>query len=150
MKPVDYTNSVLVASSVDKLVSINSAVQVSFHGEVAADTLGPRQFSGIGGQVDFVRAASLSRGGFSVIALPSTAKNGTMSRVVPLLTPGACVTTSRADVNWIATEHGCVNLRGRSIRERAQLLISVAHPDFRASLRKEAADMGFPTQEAIP
>jgi 4-hydroxybutyrate CoA-transferase len=143
MKPVDYTNSVLVASRVDKLVSINSAVQVSFHGEVAADTLGPRQFSGIGGQVDFVRAASLSNGGFSVIALPSTAKNGTISRIVPMLTPGACVTTSRADVNWVATEHGCVNLRGRTIRDRTQLLISLAHPDFRASLRKDAVDMGF-------
>ncbi len=143
MKPVDYTNSVLVAGRVDKLVSINSAVQVNFHGEVAADTIGFRQFSGVGGQVDFVRSTGLSKGGFSVIAMPSTAKGGTVSRIVPILDRGACVTTSRNDVNFIATEFGCVNLRGRSIRERTELLISIAHPDFRESLRSQAVEQGI-------
>ncbi|MCB9495381.1 MAG: acetyl-CoA hydrolase/transferase family protein [Fibrobacteria bacterium] len=143
MKPVDYTNSVLVAGRMEKLVSINSAVQVNFHGEVAADTIGFRHFSGVGGQVDFVRSTGLSQGGFSVIAMPSTARGGTVSRIVPTLDRGACVTTSRNDVHYIATEFGCVNLRGRSIRERTEMLISIAHPDFRESLRAEAAALGF-------
>ncbi len=143
MKPVDYTNSVLIASQVQKLVSINSAVEVNFHGEVAADTIGFKQFSGVGGQVDFVRSTGVSEGGFSVIAMPSTARNGTLSRIMPNLTPGACVTTSRNDVQYIATEYGCVNLRGRSIRERTELLISIAHPNFREQLREQAVELGF-------
>jgi len=143
MKPVDYTNSVLIASQVQKLVSINSAVQVNFHGEVVADTIGFKQFSGVGGQVDFVRSTGFSKDGFSVIAMPSTARNDTVSRIVSTLTPGACVTTSRNDVHYIATEYGCVNLRGRSVRERTELLISIAHPNFREELRKQAVELEF-------
>jgi 4-hydroxybutyrate CoA-transferase len=143
MKPVDYTNSVLIASQVQKLVSINSAVQVNFHGEVVADTIGFKQFSGVGGQVDFVRSTGFSKDGFSVIAMPSTARNDTVSRIVSTLTPGACVTTSRNDVHYIATEYGCVNLRGRSVRERTELLISIAHPNFREELCKQALELGF-------
>ena len=143
MKPVDYTNSVLIASQVQKLVSINSAVQVNFHGEVVADTIGFKQFSGVGGQVDFVRSTGFSKDGFSVIAMPSTARNDTVSRIVSTLTPGACVTTSRNDVHYIATEYGCVNLRGRSVRERTELLISIAHPNFREELCKQAVELEF-------
>jgi 4-hydroxybutyrate CoA-transferase len=143
MKPVDYTNSVLVAGQMDKLISINSAIQVNLHGEVAADTLGSKQFSGVGGQVDFVRATGVSKGGFSVIAMPSTAKGGQLSRIVLDLTPGACVTTSRNDVHFVATEFGCVNLRGKSVRERALALISIAHPDFREGLTQEARKAGI-------
>jgi 4-hydroxybutyrate CoA-transferase len=143
MKPVDYTNCVLVASQVQKLISINSAVEVNFHGEVVADTIGFKQFSGVGGQVDFVRSTGCSNGGFSVIAMPSTARSGKVSRIIPTLTPGACVTTSRNDVQYIATEYGCVNLRGRSIRERTELLISIAHPNFREQLHEQAVELGF-------
>lgn len=143
MRSVDYTNNVLVASQVNNLVSINSAVQVNYQGEVAADTIGFKQFSGVGGQVDFVRSTGLSKGGFSVIAMPSTAKGGAVSRIQPTLTPGACVTTSRNDVHYIATEYGCVNLRGKSVRERTELLISIAHPNFREGLHKQAVELGF-------
>jgi 4-hydroxybutyrate CoA-transferase len=140
LKPVDYTNNILVAGRVDNLTSINAALQVNLFGEVAADTIGYKQFSGVGGQVDFVRATSMSKGGISVIAMPSTARGGTISRIVMSLTPGTCVTTSRFYVHYIATEYGCVCLRGRTVRERAELLISIAHPDFRESLRKEAIE----------
>jgi len=110
---------------------------------VVADTIGFKQFSGVGGQVDFVRSTGCSNGGFSVIAMPSTARSGKVSRIIPTLTPGACVTTSRNDVQYIATEYGCVNLRGRSIRERTELLISIAHPNFREQLREQAVELGF-------
>jgi 4-hydroxybutyrate CoA-transferase len=143
MQPVDYTNNVTVASQLDKLVSINSAIQVDFFGEVCSDTIGFKQFSGVGGQVDFVRSASMARGGVSVIALPSTAKDGTVSRIVPTLDPGACVTTSRNDVHFVATEFGCVNLWGKSIQQRTEALIGIAHPAFRESLWEQACRLGF-------
>ena len=136
MRPVDYTNSALVAGRVEKLVSINSALEVDLHGQVCADMLGRTQFSGVGGQVDFVRAASLSPGGKSIIAFPSTGKNGTVSRIVSRLSEGACVTTSRSDVHVIVTEYGAADLRGRTIRERGQALIRIAHPAFRERLRE--------------
>ncbi len=141
MYPVDYTNNILNAGKVDKLISINSALQIDLFGQVCADTLGYQQFSGVGGQVDFVRASSLSPGGKSIIALPSTNTAGTISRIVPKLYEGSCVTTSRNDVHYIVTEYGIANLRGKTIRERAISLIEIAHPNFRDQLKKEFSDL---------
>jgi 4-hydroxybutyrate CoA-transferase len=135
--PCDHTNALEVASAHDKLVAINSAISVDLSGQVNADSMGHRVYSGVGGQVDFLRAASRSRGGVPIIALPSTAKGGTVSRVVSSLAPCSGVVTSRADVAWVVTEYGAVNLYGRSLRERAEALLSVAHPDFRDALRDE-------------
>lgn len=137
MQPVDYTNSIMVAGKINNLISINSAIQVDLYGQVCADTIGDKQFSGVGGQVDFVRATSYSIGGKSIIALPSTAKNGTVSRIVANLDPGACVTTTRNDVHYVVTEYGIANLRGKTLRQRAEALINIAHPDFRDQLRKK-------------
>ncbi|MFX0075820.1 MAG: acetyl-CoA hydrolase/transferase family protein [Candidatus Hermodarchaeota archaeon] len=141
MYPVDYTNNVMYAGKVDKLISINSALQIDLFGQVCADTLGYQQFSGVGGQVDFVRASSLSPGGKSIIALPSTNKDGTISRIVTKLNNGSCVTTSRNDVHYIVTEYGIAELRGKTIRERAKMLIEVAHPKFRDQLKKDFKEL---------
>lgn len=137
MYPVDYTNNILVAGRVKTLISINSALQVDLFGQVSADTLGDQQYSGVGGQVDFVRASSVSPGGKSIIALPSTNKAETLTRIVVKLNEGACVTTSRNDVHYVVTEYGSVNLRGITVRERAKRLIEIAHPKFREQLRLE-------------
>jgi len=137
MHPVDYTNNVLIAGKVNNLISINSALQVDLFGQVCADTLGTHQYSGVGGQVDFVRASSLSPGGKSIIAMPSTNKNVTISRIVSKLNEGACVTTSRNDVYYVITEYGSVNLRGLTTRQRARALISISHPKFREELENE-------------
>lgn len=137
MYPVDYTNNILVAGKVDKLVSINSAIQVDLYGQVCADTIGYQQYSGVGGQVDFVRASSLSPGGKSIIALPSTNRKKTFSRIVSQLDEGACVTTSRNDVHYVVTEYGIADLRGKTIRERSKALINIAHPNFRNQLKEE-------------
>ena len=134
VRPVEYTNSILNAGRINQLISINSALQIDLSGQVNAEMIGDLQFSGVGGQSDFVRAALLSPGGKSIIALPSTAKRGTVSRIVPRLDEGACVTTTRHDVQYVATEYGIVNLRGMCLRERAQALIEIAHPDFRDEL----------------
>ena len=136
MHTVDYTNNVMIAGKVNKLISINSALQVDLYGQVCADTLGYQQFSGVGGQVDFVRASSLSPGGKSIIAFPSTNKEMTISRIVPKLNEGACVTTSRNDVHYVVTEYGIADLRGKTTRERADLLINIAHPSFRDMLKE--------------
>ncbi len=135
MRPVDYTNNVLITSQIDHLISINSALQVDLYGQVCADMIGPMQFSGVGGQVDFVRSAAASKGGRSIIALPSTAKNGSISRIVNRLDPGACVTTSRCDVDTIVTEYGVAELRGKTLKQRQAALIEIAHPKFREALR---------------
>ncbi|MHA1104739.1 MAG: acetyl-CoA hydrolase/transferase family protein [Promethearchaeota archaeon] len=137
MRPVDYTNKITIAGQVDRLISINSAIQVDLYGQVCADTMGYQQFSGVGGQVDFVRASSISKGGKSIIALPSTNKKKTASRIVAKLYDGACVTTSRNDVHYIITEYGIADLRGKTVRQRAHSLISIAHPDFRDQLRED-------------
>ena len=135
MQPVDYTNSVLVAGRLENLISINSAIEVDLYGQVAADMIGSKQFSAVGGQVDFVRSAMHSKGGKSIIAFPSTGKGGSISRIVHRLNEGACVTTSRHDVDYIVTEYGVAHLKGRSNKQRAEALISIAHPDFREELR---------------
>jgi 4-hydroxybutyrate CoA-transferase len=138
MKPVDYTNSVLVAGRLENLISINSAIEVDLRGQVCSEMIGPKQFSAVGGQVDFVRAASAAPGGKSIIAFPATGKNGTISRIVSELARGACVTTSRNDVHYVVTEFGIADLRGKSTRQRAEALIAIAHPDFRDALRAQA------------
>lgn len=132
--PCDHTNDPFTASQQPKLVAINSAISVDVTGQVNSDSMGSRIWSGFGGQVDFLRAASRSAGGVPIIALPSTAKGGTVSRLVPTLATGAGVVTSRADVHWVVTEYGAVNLYGRALRERAELLASIAHPAFRDEL----------------
>lgn len=136
--PVDYCNDPEVVSRNANLVAINSALEVDLTGQICSDSIGPYIYSGIGGQVDFIRGAARSQGGRPVIALPSTAKSGAMSRVVPFLKEGAGVVTSRGDVHWVVTEHGAVNLFGRNLRERAELLISIADPRFRSELEAAA------------
>ena len=124
------------------MVSINSALQVDLIGQVNAEKIGARQFSGIGGQVDFVRGVNLAKNGVSIIALPSTASKGTISRITCELDRGAAVSTSRNDVHYVVTEFGIANLRGKSLRERAKALIQIAHPDFRESLKEDAIKLG--------
>ncbi|MCP4250166.1 MAG: acetyl-CoA hydrolase/transferase family protein, partial [bacterium] len=136
--PTEYTNDPFVIAANDKMVSINSAIEVDLTGQVCADSLGEMFYSGIGGQVDFVRGAARSKGGKPVIALPSTAQQGTISRIVPTLKPGAGVVTSRGDVHYVVTEFGAAYLHGKNIRERALALIQVAHPKFQPWLLAEA------------
>jgi 4-hydroxybutyrate CoA-transferase len=142
MHTVDYVNDPMVIGRHDNLVSINSALQVDLTGQVNAETIGTRHFTGIGGQLDFVRGARRSKGGKSIIALPSTAAGGTISRICNDLGPGSAVTTPRGDVEYIITEYGIANLRGKSLRQRIHEMIEIAHPDFRQDLKKEAALLG--------
>lgn len=138
MRGSDFTNSPRVIAENDRMISVNSALAVDLTGQVAADTLLGKFFSGIGGQVDFVRGAAASRGGKSIIALRSTAKEGTVSRIRATLEEGAGVVTSRGDVRYVVTEYGVADLWGRSVRERATALIEIAHPDFRGELLAQA------------
>lgn len=135
----DRTNDTALIARNPRVVAINAALQVDLSGQVCADSIGHRIYSGIGGQMDFIRGAARSRGGKPIIALPATAKGGGISRIVPELTPGAGVVTTRGHVHWVVTEFGAVNLHGMSLRERADALISIAHPDFRAELRRDAS-----------
>jgi acyl-CoA hydrolase len=141
MHPSNFTNDPYIAGQNDKLVSINASLQVDLLGQCGSESIGHLPYSGTGGQVDFVRAANRSRGGKSFIVLPSTAKDGTLSRIVPTLSPGTHATTSKNDVNYVVTEFGVAQLRGKSARERAKELIAIAHPDFRGWLRAEADKM---------
>ncbi|MFH1263512.1 MAG: acetyl-CoA hydrolase/transferase C-terminal domain-containing protein [Pseudomonadota bacterium] len=136
--PSDYTNNPFVVAQHDKMVAINSALEVDLTGQVCSDSIGTYVYSGFGGQVDFIRGAAQSKGGKPIIALPATAKNGTTSRIVSTLKPGAGVVTSRGDVHYVVTEFGVAHLFGRNIRERAEALINVAHPKFREQLEEEA------------
>ncbi len=138
MRPSQFTNDPFVIARNDRMIAINSALAVDLTGQVAADTLMGRFFSGIGGQVDFIRGAARSAGGKPIIALPSTAKNGTVSRIRPAFEEGAGVVTSRGDVHYVVTEHGVADLWGKNIRQRALALIEIAHPDFRAELMAAA------------
>lgn len=137
-RPTEYTNDPFVIAKNDKMVAINSAIEVDLTGQVCSDSLGDMFFSGIGGQVDFIRGAARSKGGKPIIALPSTAHDEAFSRIVPHLKPGAGVVTSRGDVHYIVTEFGVAYLHGRTIRERAMALIEIAHPRFRPWLLSEA------------
>jgi acyl-CoA hydrolase len=136
--PSDIVNDTAVIRDQHRMIAINSAIEIDLTGQVCADSMGEKIFSGIGGQMDFVRGAVLSPGGKAFIALPSSARGGTLSRIVPRLQPGAGVVTTRGHVQWVVTEHGAVNLRGRTLRERAELLISIADPAFRGELRAAA------------
>ena len=138
MHPSNFTNDPYVAGQNDKLMSINASLQVDLLGQCGSESIGHLPYSGTGGQVDFVRAANRSRGGKSFIVLPSTAKDDTISRIVPILSPGTHATTSKNDVNYVVTEYGVAQLRGKSAKERAQAMIAIAHPDFRAELRAAA------------
>jgi acyl-CoA hydrolase len=135
--PCDRTNDTALIRKNDRVVAINSAIEVDLTGQVCADSMGHRIYSGIGGQMDFVRGAALSVGGKPIIALPSTAANGTLSRIVLDLKPGAGVVTTRGHAHWVVTEHGVVNVHGKTLRERGEALISIAHPSFRAQLTRE-------------
>ena len=136
MRSIDYVNDPFIIAQNDNLISINSAVQVDFYGQAASEMIGPKQISGVGGQVDFVRGASASKGGKSILAFPSTVK-GKVSKIVPYLDPGAAVTTSRNDIDYVVTEYGIAALKGHTLRDRARALISIAHPDFRDELKDE-------------
>ncbi|MDD5288069.1 MAG: acetyl-CoA hydrolase/transferase C-terminal domain-containing protein [Dehalococcoidales bacterium] len=141
MHTVNYTNNPCIIGQNDNMVAINSCLQVDLLGQVASDTIGLTQFSAVGGQVDFVRGASMSKNGKSIMAFPSTASGGKYSRIVPRLAEGSAVTTSRNDVHYLVTEYGIANLRGKSVRERAKALINIAHPAFRGNLEREMAKM---------
>jgi 4-hydroxybutyrate CoA-transferase len=138
MHPVTFTNDPFRIAENDCMVSINSAIEVDLTGQVCADSIGHKVYSGIGGQLDFIRGASRSRDGKAIIALPSTARGGAFSRIVCDLKPGASVVTTRGDVRYVVTEYGVADLHGRSIGERARSLISIAHPQFRERLEAEA------------
>ena len=147
--PTEYTNDPFIIAKNDKMVSINSAIEVDLSGQVCADSLGPMFYSGIGGQVDFVRGAARSKGGKAIIALPSTAKDDKISRIVATLKPGAGVVTSRGDVNYVVTEWGVAYLHGKNIRERAMALINISHPKFRQKLLAQAKKLNYVYQDQI-
>ncbi|QQR73415.1 MAG: acetyl-CoA hydrolase/transferase family protein [Holophagales bacterium] len=136
--PSDYVNDPFIVSQNERIVAINSAISVDLTGQVNSDSIGTRIYSGFGGQVDFIRGAARAKGGKPVIALPATAKDGKLSRIVDTLAPGAGVVTSRADVHYVVTEFGVAYLFGKSLRERAEALIGISHPDFRDELRAAA------------
>ncbi len=138
MRPVDYTNDTAVIRRLRRMTAINSAIEIDLTGQVCADSIGSRFYSGIGGQMDFVRGASLAEDGRAVIALPSTAMDGSRSRIVPVLQRGAGVVTTRGHVQTVVTEHGVAELHGRSVQERARALIAIAHPHFRGELTSAA------------
>ena len=141
--PVDYVNDPAVICKNDNMISINAALEVDFFGQVCAESVGTKHMSGSGGQIDYVRGACQSKGGKSFIAFTSTAKGGTISKIKPILTPGAICTTSKNDVDYIVTEYGIAHLRGRSLGERTKQLIAIAHPDFRDELTFEAKKRGI-------
>lgn len=141
MHPSNFTNDPYLAGQNDRLVSINASLQVDLLGQCGSESIGHLPYSGTGGQADFVRAANRSKGGKSFIVLPSTAKDNSISRIVPVLSPGTHATTSKNDVNYVVTEYGVAQLRGKSAKQRAQALIAIAHPDFRGELRAAADRM---------
>ena len=143
MHPVDFTNDPYLASKHDNLVTINATLQIDLLGQCGSESLAHLPYSGTGGQSDFVRAANRSLGGKSFIVLPSTAKNDTISRIVPTLSPGTHMSTSKNDINYVVSEFGVAQLRGKTAKQRAGELISIAHPDFRAELSQEAKRMNL-------
>jgi len=143
LHPTDYVNDPFNIAQNEKMVAINSALQVDLTGQVCADSIGPRIYSGVGGQVDFIRGAARSKGGLPIIAFLSTARDDTISRIVPLLYEGSGVVTTRNDVHFVVTEYGVASLYGRTVRERAQELIRIAHPKFRDELAAAAHELGY-------
>jgi acyl-CoA hydrolase len=146
--PTAYTNDPALIARNDNMVAINSAIQIDLTGQVCSDSIGTSFYSGIGGQVDFLRGASRSKGGKPIIAISSTTKNGTVSRIVPTLAPGAGVVTSRGLVRYVVSEHGVAYLHGKSVRERAQALIEIADPKFRNSLYEYCEKTNWLTRPA--
>ncbi len=140
MRASNYTNDVSIIKQNPKMVAINSAIEVDVTGQVCADSIGPHMYSGVGGQMDFIRGASLSEGGKAIIALPSVTKNG-ISRIVPTLKPGAGVVTTRSHVHYVVTEYGVANLYGKTIKERVKALVNIAHPDHREAIDKQYFDL---------
>ncbi|MFW6137161.1 MAG: acetyl-CoA hydrolase/transferase family protein [Candidatus Aminicenantaceae bacterium] len=136
--PTDYTNDPFMVARNDKMVAVNSAIEIDITGQVCSDSIGTYIYSGFGGQVDFIRGAASSKGGKPIIALPATAKKGEMSRIVPFLKKGSGVVTTRADVKYVVTEYGCAYLHGKNLQERTRALIDIAHPKFREDLIREA------------
>jgi 4-hydroxybutyrate CoA-transferase len=146
LHPTEYVNDPFVIAQNERMVSINSAIEIDLTGQVCADSIGPRLYSGVGGQLDFVYGAARSKGGKPIIALPSTAAPGggkAISRIVPMLKQGAGVVTTRNHVHYIATEYGVAQLYGKTIKQRASALISIAHPDFRADLERQAKELNY-------
>jgi acyl-CoA hydrolase/GNAT superfamily N-acetyltransferase len=150
--PTDYVSDPRNISRNDDMVAINSALEIDLTGQVCADSLGHKFYSGIGGQADFIRGAALARNGRPIIALPSTARRGKVSRIVPVLSSGAGVVTTRGDVHYVVTEYGIAYLHGKSIRERALALVNIAHPEYREGLLQEAKKLNYiyPDQELPP
>lgn len=132
--PCDYTNDPFIIAQNEKMIAINSAIEVDITGQVCSDSIGSKIYSGFGGQIDFIRGASYSKGGKPIIALPSTAANGKFSRIVPQLKPGAGVVTTRGDVHYVVTEYGIASLHGRNLKQRAEALLQISHPDFKDEL----------------
>jgi acyl-CoA hydrolase len=143
MHPSSFTNDPFLAGQNDNLIAINATMQIDLIGQCGSETLGSLPFSGTGGQSDFVRAANRSNGGKAFIVVPSTAKENSISRIVPTLSPGTHVSTSKNDINYVVTEHGVAQLRGKSAKQRAEALIGIAHPDFRSELREAAKKMNL-------
>jgi 4-hydroxybutyrate CoA-transferase len=146
LHPTEYINDPFVIAQNERMVAINSAIEVDLTGQICADSIGPKLYSGVGGQLDFIYGASRSKGGVPIIALPSTTtmRDGTViSRIVTMLKRGAGVVTSRNHVRYIVTEYGVADLYGKSIHKRAEALINIAHPDFRADMRREAAELRY-------
>ncbi len=141
LHPTEYVNDPYVIRQNDKMIAINSAIEVDLTGQVCADSIGPRLYSGVGGQLDFIRGAARSKGGKPIIAIPSS--NKTISKIVPMLKLGAGVTTSRNDVHYVVTEYGVADLHGKTIRQRARALIDIAHPEFRAELEQKAIELRY-------
>ena len=146
MHPTEYVNDPFIIAQNDRMVAVNSAIEVDLTGQVCADSIGPKLYSGVGGQLDFIYGASRSKGGVPIIALPSVAtlRDGTqLSKIVSMLKPGAGVVTSRNHVRYVVTEHGVADLYGKTIHQRAQALINVAHPQFREDLQKQAKELHY-------
>jgi acetyl-CoA hydrolase len=151
LHPTEYVNDPFRIAQNNKMIAINSALEVDLTGQVCADSIGHEFYSGVGGQVDFIRGAARSQGGKPIIALPSTAKNGEVSRIVWQLQPGAGVVTTRNDVHYVVTEYGVAYLHGKTIRERVRALIDIAHPQFREQLEAKAYDLHYlPRLYAMP
>jgi acyl-CoA hydrolase len=141
--PADYTNDPFIVSRNEKMVAINSAIEVDITGQVCSDSIGSKIYSGFGGQLDFIRGAAHAKGGKPIIAIPATTKNGAVSRIVPMLKTGAGVVTTRADVHYVVTEYGVAYLHGKNLGQRARALINVAHPQYREALEKYAYEQKY-------
>lgn len=148
--PTAYVNDPFVIAQNERMVAVNSALEIDLTGQVCADSVGHVPISGFGGQVDFIRGAARAKGGIPIIALPSTAKDGSISRIVPSLKPGAGVVTSRADVRYVVTEFGVAYIHGKTLRQRAEALIQIAHPRFRDELLAEAGRLGYLERKSAP